>query len=410
MERCSKCVLPDSMPYVEIDENGVCNFCKHTISLNQSDRAKQKKIMERLFEKAKKEAWPYQVLVAYSGGKDSSYLLYHLKNEYKLNVLAFSVIHPFMREDTQRTMDMITKNIGVDLIKFGPQEDVIKSTIRQGMLAPEQYGHRHSVGCSLCGAFHHLIPFVFATKMGIPIMATGSDSAQSVGYPPLTLPNAMEKFQLAFAKFAAMVTRNRLPKRFKFPFLPDKLLLDVFGDQLSNSIYQINEREMFKQMRLPKLINPLPIIDYDFRENAKKMEQLGIVKQEKTHSLFSNCTLHHFFAYLSYKKYDCHPYEDNFSEALRQNYPTFIEQFAHKDYQTQNAREDTLRFLKDYKAALTIIVKKKNAGLADMVTIIKKDCRYLYELFGEGMLTQAVKDMLLIHHWAKYFEVDLERV
>jgi hypothetical protein len=398
------------MPHVEIDDNGVCNFCKRSAPANPSDRNKQKKILESLFYKAKKEAWPYQVLVAYSGGKDSSYLLYHLKNEYKLNVLAFSVIHPFMREDTQDTMDVITKNIGVDLVKFRPQEDIIRSVIRQGMLTPEQYGHRHSVGCSLCGAFHHLIPFVFATKMGIPIVATGSDPAQSAGYPPLSLPNAKVKFQLAFAKFAAMVTGNRLPKRFKFPFLPDTLLSDVHGDQLSNSIYKINEFEMFKQLRLPKLISPLSIIDYDYREKAKKMEQLGIVNQEKTHSLLSNCTLHHFFAYLSYKRYDCHPYEDNFSEALRQSYPTFIEQFARKGYQTQNPREDTLKFLKDYKAALALIVKRKNTALTDTVTIVKKDCRYLYDLLGEGLLTQAVKDISLIHHWAKYFEVDLERL
>ena len=28
LRRCRKCVLPETMPFIEFDDNGVCNYCK----------------------------------------------------------------------------------------------------------------------------------------------------------------------------------------------------------------------------------------------------------------------------------------------------------------------------------------------------------------------------------------------
>jgi hypothetical protein len=398
------------LPDITIGEDGVCNICKNYESLNGEKRENKLKIMEDLFAQAKKEAWPYQILVAYSGGKDSSYLLYHLKKEYKLNVLAFSVIHPFMRKETQNTIDDITDNIGVDLIKFNPQKSVIKGIIRQGVLDPERYGQRQSVGCSLCGAFHHMIPFVFAAKMSIPLVATGSDPAQSVGYPPLAKSTFKQKLQFSFAKIAAIILRDGFAKKIKIPFLPSNILSDVFGEEFSNSIYQIDSAELLKQGRLPILLSPLSIIDYDFRKKAKEMERVGIIERKKTHSLISNCTLHHFFAYLAYRQYDCHPYEDNFSDALRQGYPTFVEQFAKNGYRSSSPRQDTITFLKEYKKALFLVVNNNHISFCDLFSAIKRNCHFMLEIYGEELLCQATKDMALVHDWANYFNVDLKRI
>ena len=29
LKRCSKCVLPETMPFIEFDEEGVCNWCQN---------------------------------------------------------------------------------------------------------------------------------------------------------------------------------------------------------------------------------------------------------------------------------------------------------------------------------------------------------------------------------------------
>ncbi|MGI6476106.1 MAG: hypothetical protein ACOX0P_03470 [Candidatus Dojkabacteria bacterium] len=28
LKRCSKCLLPETMPFIEFDKNDVCNYCK----------------------------------------------------------------------------------------------------------------------------------------------------------------------------------------------------------------------------------------------------------------------------------------------------------------------------------------------------------------------------------------------
>jgi hypothetical protein len=156
-------------------------------------------------------------------------------------------------------------------------------------------------------------------------------------------------------------------------------------------------------------LSPLSIIDYDFRKKAKEMEQAGIIERKKTHSLVSNCTLHHFFAYLAYRKYDCHPYEVNFSDALRQGYPTFVEQFAKNGYKSSSPRQDTLTFLEEYKKALYLVVNNNHISFCDLFSAIKQNCNFMLEIFGEELLYQATKDMTLVHDWANYFNVDMKR-
>ena len=29
LKRCSKCLLPETMPFIEFDNQGVCNYCKN---------------------------------------------------------------------------------------------------------------------------------------------------------------------------------------------------------------------------------------------------------------------------------------------------------------------------------------------------------------------------------------------
>lgn len=389
MKRCNKCILQDSSQNIIIGDDGICNACTTYQQRNQKEYESNLQMMENLFENARETAWPYHVLVAFSGGKDSSYLLYFLKNKYNLNVLAFSLIHPFLRKNVENVMEDVAKNIGVDFIKFYPQEKIIKTIIRKGMTNPELYGLRESFGCSLCGAFHYLIPFVFAAKMGIPVVATGADPAQAVIYPSLE-------------------QQNRNPMM--IPYIPEPLLLDAFGNELKNSIYHINKNDIFALKSLPKLIAPLSIIDYDFRENAEKLEEIGIIEQKKTHSLLSNCTIHHFFAFISYKKFNCHPYEHNFSDALRIGYPTFIEQFAGEHFISQNPREETIRFLDEYKVVLFLIAESRDMIIEDLFSVIGEKCPFMMGLLGRDLMLQALKDIMLIHDWAKYFDVDLNQV
>jgi len=91
MIRCKKCLLIENFPGINFDENGICNFCN-----DQKDSVLQEIIIEKhrnkfleLIDKYRNKS-NYDCIVAYSGGKDSTYTLHLLKTEYKLNILAFT--------------------------------------------------------------------------------------------------------------------------------------------------------------------------------------------------------------------------------------------------------------------------------------------------------------------------------
>jgi hypothetical protein len=60
--RCSRCILPASLPSVKLDENGVCNYCNSfDRSFGDWDKVKElkKKQFEEIIEKVKKHNSEY---------------------------------------------------------------------------------------------------------------------------------------------------------------------------------------------------------------------------------------------------------------------------------------------------------------------------------------------------------------
>ena len=96
MKRCSNCLIPDAVPGIELGTDGICNLCRDTEQLGTESAREEEARLDFAadFEKALIECrgqGQYDCLVPLSGGKDSVYLLYRLKVELKLKVLAFTV-------------------------------------------------------------------------------------------------------------------------------------------------------------------------------------------------------------------------------------------------------------------------------------------------------------------------------
>jgi len=78
IKRCKRCILPESLPSVKLDKNGICNHCNTYDRLfsNWKDvKSQRKKEFEDLLEWAKRLNRNYDCLILLSGGKDSTYAL-----------------------------------------------------------------------------------------------------------------------------------------------------------------------------------------------------------------------------------------------------------------------------------------------------------------------------------------------
>ena len=99
---CKKCVSDTSIQDLKLDKNGICQYCKIHQEM-EKDYPEDKYSLDRLHEianKIKKEGKnkKYNCIVGISGGRDSSYLLYVIKEILGLKPLAVHYDNGFNSE------------------------------------------------------------------------------------------------------------------------------------------------------------------------------------------------------------------------------------------------------------------------------------------------------------------------
>ena len=90
---CSQCVMDETDPDISFDENGACNHCTGLISEPSNRLSSEREIKESLDSfilrvKSKGLGKKYDCIAGISGGLDSSYLIYKMK-DWGLNPYLF---------------------------------------------------------------------------------------------------------------------------------------------------------------------------------------------------------------------------------------------------------------------------------------------------------------------------------
>lgn len=86
IHRCSRCLLPETMPFIEFDKDGVCNYCKNYKKMSFKPIEEMNDIADRI----RKNDGTQDCIVMFSGGRDSSFLLHYVVKELKLHPLVFT--------------------------------------------------------------------------------------------------------------------------------------------------------------------------------------------------------------------------------------------------------------------------------------------------------------------------------
>lgn len=120
MKRCSRCILPDNYPNIEFDNNSVCSQCHSWQNMfDAMDYVALREELDGIVEDAKSRARQadakYDVIVPVSGGKDSAYALYVLKEIYDCRVYAFNINNGFSVPLAQQNLAAMAEHFDVDL-------------------------------------------------------------------------------------------------------------------------------------------------------------------------------------------------------------------------------------------------------------------------------------------------------
>ena len=110
---CTKCLLPSDYLNIEIDKEGVCQHCRNfKLTEFQGVEKLLKLIQEPLRQNTSKK---YDCIVGFSGGRDSTYLLWYVVKVLKLRPLAVFADDLFIPEIALENIESTCKILGVDL-------------------------------------------------------------------------------------------------------------------------------------------------------------------------------------------------------------------------------------------------------------------------------------------------------
>ena len=121
LNRCTKCVLPETFPYISFDKKGVCNYC-HGYKVNKRTNSLDE--LKLLVEPYKKKDGSPDVLVPFSGGRDSTYSVHIIKEKLGLNPITYTY-------DWGMVTDLARRNIARTCGKLGIENIIVAADIKK---------------------------------------------------------------------------------------------------------------------------------------------------------------------------------------------------------------------------------------------------------------------------------------
>jgi len=123
MEYCKRCCYPaNARPGIVFDEQGVCSGCRVVESRSSIDWPDREKLLIELLEEYKARQRennnPYDCIIPVSGGKDSTYQTWLIKEKYGLNPLLVSYNHTFNTPLGMRNLVNLIDKLDCNLVQY----------------------------------------------------------------------------------------------------------------------------------------------------------------------------------------------------------------------------------------------------------------------------------------------------
>ena len=175
MEYCSNCFMPDTKPGVEINEDGLCQACVNYEKRKETNYDQRFKELEILANKYKTEDGYYDCIIPVSGGKDSHFQVYVMKELLGMNPLLVSVKDPFTKTRSgKHNIRNIKKSFGCDMISLEIDISLLRKMMK---IAFEELG---SPTWPIDRAIY-VFPIKLAINMNIPFIIYGENVSWEYG-------------------------------------------------------------------------------------------------------------------------------------------------------------------------------------------------------------------------------------
>jgi hypothetical protein len=131
LKRCTRCILPETMPYINFDEFGICNYCKNYKIRN---KPKPKQELFKLVDSYRRTSGA-ECIVPFSGGRDSCWGLHLIVKELDLKPITYTYDWGMVTDLGRRNISKMCSIMGVENIIIADDISLKRNNIAQNLKA-----------------------------------------------------------------------------------------------------------------------------------------------------------------------------------------------------------------------------------------------------------------------------------
>lgn len=301
VEICKNCALNSKIQGITINPiTGLCQFCEHYVPVSKQKKEEFRVQMANLLSSPPKNG-KYDVIMALSGGIDSSYALYNLKKEFPhLRVLAVQFDNGFISEtafeNAQKFCDLTKSAYFRLVLDNNLSRDAFIKAAQSTDAFPGFAKYRASDICNTCISIikQKIMELAIQTKTPFIVFAF-SPGQTEVPFLKLTRPFIAWSRKLFDGQLKTIGIEEREP------YLIDQ---DVIAAGFPETNVMI--------------IHPYLVWDYDKKQFRKECIRLGWKEPDLSDPNSSNCLLNEYAIKNHFDKYHIHSYAYDLSALVRQ--------------------------------------------------------------------------------------------
>jgi hypothetical protein len=302
MRICARCVLPETFPGIDFDADGVCNACREAPPPGEllAQRGRLRARIDAEIDRVKGR-YAHDCIVAFSGGKDSSYTLKFLAEERGLRCLAITIDNGFISPQARRNCQAVTEALGVESLMYTPATRFMSSMYLKSATTPGVHSRaaatRASAICNSCINLINTYMLKTALQMDVPIVAGGYIGGQ--------VPKDAAVLEIS----PTVYQRTRLVTNARYA--------DHFGEA-AHHYFGIDEG-LIRRSAIQRLVllNPMLALAVSEEQIVAAIEPLGWQRARDTGRNSSNCRLNDLGILVHHREHGFNPYVAEIAEQVR---------------------------------------------------------------------------------------------
>ena len=169
MRYCKKCVIPDTRPGIVFDDEGVCFPCRAAEERKKINWDERFEELKELCDKYRgKKGSYYDCIITVSGGKDSYFQIYVMKELMKMNPLLVNINNFTWTDTGRKNFDNMSDTFDCDTISLHLNRKLARKLSWKALVklgSPNWYWDRAV----------YVFPIIVGTNFNIPLIVYGEN-------------------------------------------------------------------------------------------------------------------------------------------------------------------------------------------------------------------------------------------